>query len=81
MIRTSGGEGCAVVQHLLRWILGDVGVLVVRVQVAGCATHMDLASHHITDGLAITNACVAILLHLWACSSVTTEGGSSTYST
>lgn len=66
--------GRAVMQQILLVIRVDVVhelvmLLVLRVQVAGSAPHMDLATHHITNGLAITHACVAILLHLGACGS------------
>jgi hypothetical protein len=67
MWKRTTGKGCAVMQHLLGWILVDVGVLVACVQVAGSAAHVDLATHHIADGLAVTDASVAVLLHLWAC--------------
>jgi hypothetical protein len=63
------GIGGAIMQHLLVGILVDVvcTLIVMRVQVAGSATHMDLATYHITDGRTITNTGVAKLLHLGAC--------------
>jgi hypothetical protein len=62
--------GAAIMQQFLIGVLVKFVALVRKVvtcKVTGSTAHMNLAPHHVNDGLTIANAGVAKLLHLRAC--------------